>query len=210
MKGTENKGANLHEKSPDSHGTISRKDFLKRMMLAGAAMQVPFWSACDTRPSKKEIRSLSRLTDEQLETVRIIQDILFPADGNGPGANEFDAHYYLDWVVSVPLMDSEDSEYIINGIGWVDETAQEDYSKGFLKLSKKEQHDLIRKISKESWGEDWLSTILTYILEALLSDPLYGGNTKEAGWKWLDVYPGYPRPDKSLLYPEILKTVINS
>ncbi len=197
-----------HEKSSNLHGKMSRHDFLKSMLIAGAAVQIPFWASCGKRPTKKEIRELSKLSEGQLEIVRIVQDILFPSDGNGPGANEIEAHYYLDWVVSDPGMDPEDSEYIIDGIGWVDETAQEDYSKGFLNLKGNEQEDLIRKISGEGWGEDWLSTILNYIFEALLSDPLYGGNPKEAGWKWLEVYPGYPRPDKSLLYPEILKTVI--
>ncbi len=197
-----------YKKSPESHGKMSRHDFLKSMLVAGVAAHIPFLTSCGERPSKKEIRQLSKLSNDQLEIVRVVQDILFPSDGNGPGANDVEAHYYLDWVVSDPRMDAEDSEYIIDGIGWVDETAQEDYSKGFLSLSGHEQEDVIRKISKEGWGEDWLSTILNYIFEALLSDPLYGGNPKEAGWKWLEVYPGYPRPDKSLLYPEILKTVI--
>ena len=104
-------------------------------------------------------------------------------------------------------MDPEEIEYIIDGIGWVDETAEENFSKRYTQLSQREKEELIADISNESWGSSWLSVILTFIFEALLSDPQYGGNPDKIGWDWLKYYPGYPRPTEPLLYPEILTTV---
>jgi hypothetical protein len=187
--------------------SMSRQDFLKSMLYSFAITQMSFLSSCSQKKNNKLKPFSNKLDHNQLEIVKIVQSILFPNDRNGPGALDIHAHNYLQWVMSDPWLDREEVEYIINGTGWVDETAQEDYSKGFTSLSREDQEQLINKISKESWGEDWLSVILTYIFEALLCDPLYGGNPDETGWKWLEVYPGYPRPDKSLLYGEILETV---
>jgi gluconate 2-dehydrogenase gamma chain len=52
----------------------------------------------------------------------------------------------------------------------------------------------------ETNGKQWISTILRYILEALLTDPIYGGNPNAIGWKWLDHQPGFPRPPANKRY----------
>jgi len=33
----------------------------------------------------------------------------------------------------------------------------------------------------------------------MLGDPIYGGNNKEAGWRWLAFSGGEPRPKKAFL-----------
>ena len=38
-------------------------------------------------------------------------------------------------------MDPEEIEYIIDGIGWVDETAEEIFSKSYVQLSQSEQEN---------------------------------------------------------------------
>ena len=186
---------------------LSRRYFLKGLMLSMALSQMPFLPSCTERESGRWKPYLNKMTKDQMRILRVIQNILFPEDGNGPGAGEIRADSYLQWIIADPRMDKDEVEYIINGIGWVDETAQEDYNRDFMNLDARDQEQLIAKISGESWGEDWLSIILSYIFEALLADPLYGGNPGGAGWKWLDVYPGQPRPDSSLLYDEIFRTV---
>jgi len=42
--------------------------------------------------------------------------------------------------------------------------------------------------------------LLTYLLEALLADPVYAGNPNGIGWKWLQHQPGFPRPTKNKKY----------
>ena len=47
--------------------------------------------------------------------------------------------------------------------------------------------------------------MVTLLFEALLLDPLYGGNKEEKGWKWLNHTPGFPRPTEELRYEVLMK-----
>ena len=40
-------------------------------------------------------------------------------------------------------------------------------------------------------------------MEALLTDPAYGGNPDGIGWRWLGHTPGYPRPSAATIYPRL-------
>lgn len=185
---------------------LSRNNFIKTVMAGSVLAQFPFTKLYASNNTTDKIN----LTENQLKVVESVQEILFPSDGNGPGAKEINSLNYLQWVLSDEEMDQDEVEYILNGIGWVTETSDEVFSKPFLQLSQIEKEQLIKKISLESWGESWLSVILTFIFEALLCDPQYGGNPDSIGWNWLSHNPGQPRPVKDLLYPKIFKTVHNS
>jgi len=182
---------------------LSRNEFIKTVAAGGIFTQLPINSLA----GKTESYRSNTFTKDQAEIVESVQQILFPSDKNGPGAKEVNAFDYLGWVLSDKQMDQEEVQYIINGIGWVDETSNEVYSSPYLQLTQTEKEKLIEKISQENWGESWLSVILTFIFEALLCDPQYGGNPNGIGWIWLSHNPGQPRPVKDLLYPEILTTV---
>lgn len=182
---------------------LSRNHFIKTLLAGGVLSQLSF-----TRLSAKSILTQSEiLSENHLKIVESVQEILFPSDGNGPGAIEINSLSYLQWVLSDKEMDQDEVKYMLNGIVWVDETSEEVFAKPFLQLSQMEKEQLIEKISKENWGESWLSVILTFVFEALLCDPQYGGNPDSIGSNWLSHNPGQPRPVKDLLYPEILKTV---
>jgi gluconate 2-dehydrogenase gamma chain len=66
--------------------------------------------------------------------------------------------------------------------------------RSFLALDDEQQELVLRDIAESDAGENWLSTLLTYLFEALLTDPVYGGNPGGIGWKWLQHVPGFPRP----------------
>ena len=136
-----------------------------------------------------------------------VQNILFPNDVNGPGAYDVKAHEYLKWWLTDARIDPDEQQYVRNGLKWVDETAQETHQQHFLKLSKQQQVDLIYQISQETWGESWLSVMLTYIFEAMISDPIYGYNQNEIGWSWLNHQAGVPRPTEALKYDTIFETI---
>lgn len=187
---------------------INRRSFTKSLLAAGLITQIPLFTSFKAFPSSIPYKTKTDLlSSEQMEIVREVQQFLFPNDGNGPGAVQLKADEYLIWVLSDPRKDPADTKYIIDGIGWVAETADEEYEKPFKQLNATEKEDLLAFIAKEAWGSSWLSIILTYIFEALIADPQYGGNTNESGWKWLNHYPGNPRPTETLLYGNILKTV---
>ncbi len=181
---------------------INRAEFLKISVITGIYIQIPFLSTCEQH--KLNTKPLS--TDEY-NTLYQIQEILFPNAKGTPSAESIKSVDFLLKILNDPFYDKEQKHYLIKGIKWMNETAQEDHKKDFIQLSLTEQKKLINKISTLDWGESWLSFNLTIIFEALLSDPIYGSNTNETGWKWTEHTSGYPRASKSLIYPTILKTI---
>lgn len=183
---------------------ISRRNFIKSSLAVGLMSQVAYIQSCKTDTSKIS------LNDKQLKIIISVQNILFPKDANGPGAYDFNAHHYVGWVLSDKRIALDEKQYIINGIRWLNETAEETHSKKYLKLTKKEQVDLIQLISNSNWGESWLSVMLTFIFEAMISDPIYGFNNDEIGWKWLEHQAGFPRATTELMYDQVFSTVLKN
>ena len=181
---------------------FSRRNFIKGSLAMGILSQIPLLTACT-----KEYVENPVLDKKQFQTIVIIQNILFPKGGFGPSAKDFNAHLYLIWVLQDPNILQEDKNYILDGIRWVQETAQEEYQQDFLSLDNSKQESLIQLISTKNWGENWLSYLMTFIIEAMVSDPVYGFNKNAVGVTWLEHQYGIPRPNEQTKYPEIFKTV---
>lgn len=180
---------------------MNRRSFLKTALAASMASSIPLWLSCENKSNE------FTLDEEQRKIVERVQEFLFPNDGNGPSAKDLNAQNYFQWVIWEKGTDKEDKEYLLKGISWVDETAEEEKQKAFLQLSSKEQFDLLELIVTTNWGESWLSMMLTIIFEALFCDPIYGGNVDEQGWKWLEHNPGQPRPTEELKLGNFLNYV---
>lgn len=180
---------------------ISRRNFIKNTMAVGMLSQIPLMESCTNEVSKTSLK------DKQLNLVISVQNILFPRDENGPGAADVNADKYLIWVLSDERIAPDDKQYVIDGIRWLNESAEETHSKKYLKLTKKKQVNLIQSISKTNWGESWLSVMLTFIFEAMVSDPIYGFNSDAIGWNWIQHQAGIPRASKDLIYDEIFTTL---
>ena len=174
---------------------LSRRHFLLGMAAVSAAAIIPITIACSATPVH-DIHG--QLSDDDFATLMAVQNHLFPTDKNSPGAIDLNAASYFTWVLTDPEKDEEDKVQMRDGIGWTNETADETYSKKFVDLYTDEKEKVLRLMANESWGESWLSVVLTNIFEALLSDPIYGSNTNESGWKWLEHTAGNPRPVKKI------------
>ncbi|NOR87439.1 MAG: gluconate 2-dehydrogenase subunit 3 family protein [Bacteroidales bacterium] len=183
---------------------LARRGFLKTILAGTVAVQVPWWVNCTHLSSESEKYVFNQ---QQKEVLLLVQDFLFPSDNNGPGALELNALNYLQWVILDPEKDPDEIQYLFNGIGWVEETAEEENEQKFLKLDKETQWETLTYIADQAWGKSWYSVLLTYIFEALLSDPIYGSNSDGIGWKWLHHNPGQPRPNNQLKYGQFLKYV---
>lgn len=181
---------------------LSRRNFIKGTVALSILSQLSILESCT-----KDFVANDVLNKEQFKIIKIVQNILFPKGGFGPSASDFNAHLYLIWVLQDPLIMQDDKQYILNGIKWIKETAQEEHQKSFLKLNDKEQEKLIQFIASKNWGEGWLSYMLSLIIEAMVSDPIYGFNKNGIGVKWLQHQYGLPRPNQETKYPEIFKTV---
>jgi hypothetical protein len=180
----------------------NRRTFLKGALLTGALTQISLFTSCSTELEKGN----DLLTAEQATILTNVIDVFFPDDGNGPGAKDINAFGYIMWVLHDSLgRSTEDNDYILEGIQWADDTAQELYFKPFVELSDEEKKALIGIFTELDWGKNWSSVIIFLILEALLLDPLYGGNVNEVGWNWLNHTPGYPRPTEENRYERIME-----
>ncbi len=185
---------------------LARRHFLHNAgkAIAGAALipSIALFTACDQ--NTKTAISTTLLT-EPWPTFAAVQLVLFPNDGNGPSATDLNAAAYLNFVLTARDTDQDDRRFILKGIDWLNRLANSEVKTNFIMATPEQQQQLIQKISTSTSGERWLSYLLLYIFEALLSDPVYGGNPKGIGWQWLQHQPGFPTPGKNKTYPELLK-----
>ena len=86
---------------------------------------------------------------------------------------------------------------------WLDELARQEHGRPFITLDFDDKDRLLRQITRSAAGENWVSTLLTYLFEALLTAPAYGGNTDGLGWRWLQYVPGFPLPGRGTRYTEL-------
>ncbi len=128
--------------------------------------------------------------EDKWDVLESIQNHLFPKTKHYPSASEFEAIRYLKIVSKDNSFDRDDLEFLFRGL-------QEIQGRGYRNgLSFMEKEKLLKEFSQERFGENWISMVLNYTLEALFSDPLYGGNVKEIGWQSFNHNPGLPRPKK--------------
>lgn len=134
----------------------------------------------------------------------LVQQHLFPSEPEAPGAREINALAYLRFVVRDPKVDSEERDFILQGAGWLDGIAREMHKAPFRDLDDNQRETVLRRVASSKAGENWLSLLIYYLMEALLTDPAYGGNPGGIGWKWLAHIPGFPRPTADKTYPRLL------
>lgn len=128
---------------------------------------------------------------------------LFPKSDDSPSAAEINSTDYLQLVLIDPKIDEDNKSLLINGVNWLEEECKKEFDKSFIDLSHEEKDQILRSIEDTNWGYRYISLNLNYILEALLSDPIYGGNVNEIGWKWLQHTTGLPRPTNRTMYGKI-------
>ncbi|OQX72667.1 MAG: hypothetical protein B6D59_07815 [Campylobacteraceae bacterium 4484_4] len=120
--------------------------------------------------------------------IEAVQNHLFPKSGEFPSAEMFGATRYLKMNISHPTFDPDDREFLPEGA----KRLEREY--GFLKRSSAEREKVLQRWKESVYGERWLATLVYYSLEAMLADPIYGGNRLESGWRSLHHRPGEPRP----------------
>jgi gluconate 2-dehydrogenase gamma chain len=181
-----------------SENSIPRREFLSRTALAlagvatGPALYYAFW--------RNDERDPAYLSEHQWQNLQAVQNTIFPSEPDSPGAADINAAGFFQWVLRDPEFDPEEKEYYVKGLDWLAETATEVGVSAFYEAEPQTKVKIITTAIDQGWGENWLAAMLTIIFEALLSDPIYGGNPNGIGWKWLAHYPGSPRPDTGSRY----------
>ena len=179
---------------------ISRREFIGRLaMLGSLAASYPAAALEGLRSKAISANEQAWLDQDPWKTIAAVQQHLFPSTQDSPGASDFQAIVYLRNSIENPLADGDDKDFIFNGVGWLNDLSRERYQRPFTEFDETEREAVLRQIEQSKAGRNWLSLLLTYLLEALLADPVYGGNPGGMGWKWLEHQPGFPTPpgDKS-------------
>lgn len=147
--------------------------------------------------------SLAAAAHDPWPTLDVVSRHLLPSEPDSPGAAEINALAYLRFVVSDAWIDASDREFVVKGTRWLEELSAERQGRPFTELDGDQREALLRQVAATPAGENWLSTLISYLLEALLSAPAYGGNPDGIGWRWLEYVPGFPLPDTGTRYPEL-------
>jgi len=166
---------------------INRRDFFQYSGMVGVAVLVGV--------AAKKYASANNASTQTYKVFEAVIEHMFD-DSDGYVTSQINVIGYFKAVLTDQRIDIESRNYLINGARWLDESADEEYDKDFLKLDHKQKEELLKKVSMLRWGDNWLYKMMSYYFEATLSDPIYGGNVDGVGWKWLEFQPGFPRPNE--------------
>lgn len=184
----------------------SRRSLLKGSLKAAggasvvAAMPINTWAlaASSTKNSLNE-----KVKTDPWLTLDAVVNHLLPESDSGPSAKDVNALTYLYNVVHLQPTEQSEINFIYKGVGWLNGYSQSEHKQNFNDLPFATKETLLRGISRSTAGENWLNTLLGYVMEALLTPPVYGGNTNQKGWQWLEHSGGYPLPSEGTRFYEI-------
>lgn len=186
---------------------MQRRDLLKWSFGTLVATTLPRWayagsilSAAQSFLDKNTSGQIKTMDRQQWRVLIAVQSHLLPSEADSPGAQDINAANYLHNVLVDPKFDAADRIFVKTGIGEIQRLARQQQEDGFIELQPEVQEKVLRQYEKTSQGSRWLNMILEYLMEALLTDPVYGGNPKGIGWQWLGHTPGSPRPPKHKRY----------
>jgi len=154
---------------------MKRRTFIYTALIS-STVQVPFLSS-------------KQLIIDSWNVIYQTQEVLFPKQKDAPSASEFGATIYLKNASTHHSFNPDDLRFLNDGA--IELLRIE---KNFLTQTSEEKNKTLQEFSKTTFGENWLSLLLFYTIEALVSDPIYGGNKNRLGWKWLKHNAGIPRP----------------
>lgn len=156
---------------------MKRRTFIKFSIVTGIVFS-------------SEISIAKTFEKEKLLLLNDIFQILFPKTKNMPSSLDFGATEYLIKNVNHKTFDDYDKNLIFQG--------SEDFLitfPNFLILSLKEKSEIIHSIvNTNDYAQTWLSKLVYYGIEAMLSHPIYAGNKNKISWSAINHNIGIPEP----------------
>jgi len=138
----------------------------------------------------REDISYNKALQDVIETIASVQQHLFTEGCKIPSARSMNATEFLVETIMHKSYDKDIRDFVIEGAKEL-----ESREKGkFTSLSEKEKERALRAYEQTNYGSSWLGRIMTLTMEGIFSDPLYGSNVKEAGWRSIGTHGGFPRP----------------
>lgn len=194
---------------PDDPGHVrfSRRDLLKRMGIAGAAVAVPAKlvpataaavshaeAAAQAAPTRE---AFENLTAAEADTLEAIVARLIPTDANGPGAREARSAHYIDRALGGALSSSREAYRA--GLAALDGYSRLSRGKRFVELSATDQDSILIDVetgAATGSGAGFVGSsgvffnlVKGHTWQGTFGDPYYGGNANFIGWDLIG-YPG--------------------
>ena len=171
---------------------LSRREMLKRVVVAGAAASLPTTPA-PAASAQAAAEPFETLTAGEGATLQAVVARLIPADERGPGALEAGAASYIDRALAGPLAGAV--ETYRGGLAALDRTAQFAGGVPFAALGPADQDAMLRDVEANrapgfaSGAAAFFNLVWTHTIQGTFSDPAHGGNVDFIGWRLLG-YPG--------------------
>ena len=127
-------------------------------------------------------------------TLYAAQDVLLPSDPGAPGARDANATGYVDALLLDPDVDPDDKQTLRDGLAWLQASARARGDRPFDALDEAARDAILVEYRRTDGGAYWLWLVIGWTIEALLGDPIHGGNPRGVGWSWIGYQPGQPRP----------------
>jgi len=132
----------------------------------------------------------TEVPDNAFRVIGAVQQHMFPEESLLPSAQTFRAREFLAETIMHPAYDKDIRKFVIEGAMEL----QSREKQHFLAYDVERKEKALRAYEETSYGSGWLDRIILLSFEGLLSDPLYGGNFGQSGWKALHTRGGEPRP----------------
>lgn len=123
-------------------------------------------------------------------TIAAVQEHMFPEGSKIPSAKSMHATQFLFETIKDVTYDKDIRAFVLEG---ANELIIREKGK-FVFMNHLDKEKALRNYEKTRYGKNWLSRIMTLSMEAIFSDPVYGSNINEKGWKALNSFGGMPRP----------------
>lgn len=190
---------------------MERRKWLKLALAGVVFTQIPWITSCSVDPNESEkeiiLDGKGVLSQDEMKGLHIIQNLLVPNDGNGPSAEMVNAHAYFIWTLEDQKLPNSEKEYFVEKLQDLLLLCKEKFGKKLANLPYADQDLFISNSVQSGWTQTYLSRMITVIFEAMLLDPIYGGNPNEIGWEWLEHTGGSPRATANTRYPEIFDNI---
>lgn len=186
------------DSQPPQRSAMDRRSFLARSGIALSAVlpaallgRLTAFAAAEPPPQPL---AGAGIEPDGWRTLGLVQEHLFPSEPQAPGAQEIHALRYLHFVMGWEGTDPAEIEILRTGLAHLRAIATRSAGRAFDDLDAQGRDQSLRTLEAEEGGTEWILLVLDYIFEALLADPVYGGNPDGIGWRWLAYEPGHRRP----------------
>jgi hypothetical protein len=193
--------------------SLSRREALKRVIglsIALSAMEMPAFAntplrgiGTDPNLLKKEIPWPLVLTDAEMKTVKVLGDMIIPADENGPEASAVGVPEFINEWVSAPYEQQQgDLVLLRKGLAWLDAESQKRFGKIYADAAPEQQTAILDDIVAD--GTDARKQAHPFF--KMFRDRVAGGYySTPVGWKAIGYIGNVPMAEYPGPPPEVLK-----